>query len=79
VTATSPTTGTVEIGNYAQGIGYVLEVSVSSPLCQQNAEWIVEDLTIGGLAPLADWGAVTFNGTWSTTSGRAQGLMRRQA
>lgn len=71
-TATSPTTGTVEIGNYRLGVGYVLEITVNSPLCQQNVEWIVEDLTIGGLAPLADWGTVTFTGASATTTSGQQ-------
>jgi hypothetical protein len=69
VTATSPTTGTVEIGNYNQGVGYILEITVSTPLCQKNVEWIVEDLTVGGLAPLDDWGTVIFSGASATTLG----------
>lgn len=43
-------------------------------LCEENAEWIVEDFESGGgLVPFADFGTVTFTGATATQNGAAVG------
>ena len=61
VIADSLTSGTATIVNYSTG-QEVTKILTSQPaLCQENAEWIVEDYTeSGGLVPLANFGTVTF-------------------
>ncbi len=44
-------------------------LSSSYALCEQNAEWIVEDYTQGGgLVPLCDFGTVAFTNAYATTN-----------
>lgn len=44
------------------------DLTSSYALCEENAEWIVEDFEEGGsLVPFADFGTVTFTG--ATASG----------
>ncbi|KAI0323936.1 acid proteinase [Cubamyces sp. BRFM 1775] len=61
VIADSLTSGTATLINYSTG-QEVTKILTSQPaLCQENAEWIVEDYTeSGGLVPLANFGTVTF-------------------
>lgn len=68
VTATSLTGGTATIVNRSTGQTVSHTFSGQPALCQENAEWIVEDFSEGGgLVPLANWGTVTFTGVSATT------------
>ncbi|KIL61663.1 hypothetical protein M378DRAFT_82209 [Amanita muscaria Koide BX008] len=62
VTASSTTTGTAVIQNLSNGQTVTQSLSYPQyPLCEQNAEWIVEDFSSGGgLVPFCDFGTVTF-------------------
>ncbi|RPD55203.1 acid proteinase [Lentinus tigrinus ALCF2SS1-7] len=69
VTATSLTGGTATIVNHSTGQTVSHTFSGQPALCQENAEWIVEDFSEGGgLVPLANWGTVTFTGVSAGTS-----------
>ena len=68
VTATSLTGGTATIVNHSTGQTVSHTFSGQPSLCQENAEWIVEDFEEGSsLVPLANWGTVTFTGASATT------------
>jgi hypothetical protein len=78
VTASSTTSGTAVIENLTTGQIVTQELTSSYALCEQNAEWIVEDFEENGsLVPFVDFGTVTFSsatasgpsGTTYTTSG----------
>ncbi|KIL61648.1 hypothetical protein M378DRAFT_82298 [Amanita muscaria Koide BX008] len=59
VTASSTTSGTTLIENLTTGQSESQSLSYPSyPLCEQNAEWIVED---SSLAPFCNFGTVTFS------------------
>ncbi|KAG6375465.1 peptidase A4 family-domain-containing protein [Boletus reticuloceps] len=61
VTATSTTSGSAVIENLTNGQTVTQDITSTYALCEQNAEWIVEDFEEGGrLVPLADFGTVTF-------------------
>ncbi|KAJ8468948.1 hypothetical protein ONZ51_g9312 [Trametes cubensis] len=61
VVATSLTSGTATIINHSTDQEVSHTFSLQPPLCQENAEWIVEDFQEDGeLVPLANWGTVTF-------------------
>ncbi|KAI0367120.1 aspergillopepsin [Pilatotrama ljubarskyi] len=69
VTASSLTSGTATIINHSTGQQVSHSFSGQPSLCQENAEWIVEDFEEnGGLVPLANWGTVTFTGVSAGTS-----------
>ncbi|KAI0824360.1 acid proteinase [Trametes gibbosa] len=69
VTATSRTGGTATIVNHSTGQQVSHSFSGQPALCQENAEWIVEDFEEGGgLVPLANFGTVTFTGASVGTS-----------
>jgi hypothetical protein len=62
VTATSKTSGTAVIKNNTTGKSVSKTITSSAALCEQNAEWIVEDFESGGgLVPFANFGTVTFS------------------
>ena len=64
VTAYSTTSGVAELENLTTGQTVTKDLSSSYALCEQDAEWIVEDFEEnGGLVPFADFGTVTFSGT----------------
>jgi len=68
VNASSTTSGTASINNLTNGQAVSKKLTSSSPLCGQDAEWIVEDYMEGSsLVPFADFGTVTF------TSAKASG------
>ncbi|EIW52514.1 aspergillopepsin [Trametes versicolor FP-101664 SS1] len=70
VTATSRTGGTATIVNHSTGQTVSHTFSGQPALCEQDAEWIVEDFEEGNsLVPLANWGTVTFTG--ATANGAA--------
>ena len=49
-------------------------LSSSSALCEQNAEWIVEDFEEGNsLVPFANFGTVTFSNAEATTKSGTTG------
>ena len=63
VVATSLTGGTATLINHSTGQQVSHTFSGQPALCQENAEWIVEDFSEGNsLVPLANWGTVTFTG-----------------
>ncbi|KAI0035573.1 aspergillopepsin [Vararia minispora EC-137] len=63
VTATSLTSGTATIVNHSTGQTVSHTFSGQPSLCQENAEWIVEDFQQGNsLVPLSNFGTVTFTG-----------------
>ncbi|EIW81321.1 hypothetical protein CONPUDRAFT_165495 [Coniophora puteana RWD-64-598 SS2] len=69
VTATSTTSGTAVIENTTQNQQVTQDLTSSSALCEQDAEWIVEDFEEnGGLVPFADFGTVTFSQASATSS-----------
>lgn len=66
VHATSSMTGTATVDNVSTGKSvthtFTLLGGVQPPLCEQNAEWIVEDFQQGAsLVPFANFGSVTFS------------------
>ena len=68
VTASSRTGGTATIVNHSTGQQVSHTFSGQPALCQENAEWIVEDFEEGGgLVPLANFGTVTFTGASAST------------
>ncbi|KAI1792540.1 acid proteinase [Ganoderma leucocontextum] len=74
VEATSKTSGTASMKNHRTGKRVSHKFSGQSALCQHDAEWIVEDYTLKGLAPFADFGKVTFNdATAHTLAGKTVG------
>ncbi|KAG6916812.1 hypothetical protein DXG01_005277 [Tephrocybe rancida] len=69
VTASSTKSGTAVINNKSTGQTVSKALTSTSSLCQQNAEWIVEDFEEGGsLVPFANFGKVTFSGASATTT-----------
>ncbi|KAH9836726.1 peptidase A4 family-domain-containing protein [Rhodofomes roseus] len=74
VTAASTTSGTAVIENTTTGQRVSQDITSSSALCEENAEWIVEDYEEnGGLVPFANFGTVTFSGAAATTSSGSVG------
>ncbi|EKM56296.1 uncharacterized protein PHACADRAFT_207576 [Phanerochaete carnosa HHB-10118-sp] len=71
VTATSTTSGTAVITNNSNGQTVSTDITSASALCEQDAEWIVEDPgqgSDGSLAPFPNFGTVTFTGASAGTS-----------
>ncbi|KAJ7310581.1 acid proteinase [Mycena albidolilacea] len=69
VTASSATAGTAVIQNVSTGQTVSKALTSSARLCQQNAEWIVEDFEEGNsLVPFANFGTVVFTGASAGTS-----------
>ncbi|EIW87318.1 concanavalin A-like lectin glucanase [Coniophora puteana RWD-64-598 SS2] len=67
-TAHSTTTGTVTIENQTNGQSVTQDVSSTHALCQEYAEWIVEDYEVGsGQAQFDDFGTVTFSSAQAQT------------
>ena len=74
VTATSTKAGTAVITNNSKGKTVTQHITSRSALCEQDAEWIVEDFEEGGgLVPLANWGTVTFTGASAGTASGSTG------
>lgn len=69
VTASSTTSGTAVIENKSTGQRVTQDLNSTSALCEENAEWIVEDFDEeGGQVPFANFGTVTFTNASATTS-----------
>jgi hypothetical protein len=69
VVATSTTTGKVLIENLTNKQTVEDEASSNYPLCQENAEWIVEDVSLGStLASFNDFGTVIFTDASALTA-----------
>ncbi|KIY53723.1 hypothetical protein FISHEDRAFT_63270 [Fistulina hepatica ATCC 64428] len=69
VTATSTTSGTAVIENTTTGQTVSTSITSSYALCEQNAEWIVEDYEEGNSpVAFADFGVVTFTDAEATMS-----------
>lgn len=75
VTTTSTTSGTAIIENKTTGQTVNQPLTSSKALCQQNAEWIVEDFEQGdSLVTFANFGIITFtDAVAKTTSGSTMG------
>ena len=68
VTTSSTTSGKAVIENLTTGTTVSKSLTSSYALCEENAEWIVEDFeSDGSLVPLCDFGAVTFTDAYATT------------
>ncbi|KAI8977717.1 aspergillopepsin [Trametes punicea] len=75
VTATSTTSGTATLINHSTGRWVSHSFSDQPALCEQNAEWVVEDYQEGSEpVPLANWGTVTFTDASAGTSSGTVGL-----
>ncbi|KAI8977706.1 aspergillopepsin [Trametes punicea] len=75
VIATSTTGGIATLINHSTGEQASHTFSGQPALCEQDAEWIVEDFEEGSeLVPLANWGTVTFTGASAGTSSGSVGL-----
>jgi hypothetical protein len=76
VVSTSPTSGTAYISNLSTGQTVSKDFwNQSVPLCQQNAEWIVEDFsTNGSLIPFAGFSDVHITDSSWVANGTAFGL-----
>jgi len=62
VTATSTKAGSAVIKNLSTGKSVTKSLTSTAALCQQDAEWIVEDFEEGSsLVPFANFGTVTFS------------------
>ncbi|EIW87207.1 hypothetical protein CONPUDRAFT_43726 [Coniophora puteana RWD-64-598 SS2] len=73
-TAHTTTTGTVTIENQTNGQKVTQDVSSTSALCQEYAEWIVEDYQSGDSQVVFDnFGTVTFSDAQATTGAGAVG------
>ncbi|KAG8874646.1 hypothetical protein FRB97_005765, partial [Tulasnella sp. 331] len=69
VTASSTKAGTAVIKNNTTGKTVTKSLTSTAALCEQNAEWIVEDFEEGSsLVPFANFGTVTFTNALATTS-----------
>ncbi|KAH9931596.1 peptidase A4 family-domain-containing protein [Fomitopsis serialis] len=74
VTASSTTAGKAVIENVSTGKTVSKSITSSSALCEENAEWIVEDYEEGSsLVPFADFGTVTFTGASASTGSGSTG------
>ncbi|KAF8342490.1 peptidase A4 family-domain-containing protein [Amanita rubescens] len=70
VMATSTTTGNVFIENMSNNQTVQQELSSTFPLCQESAEWIVEDFgSDESLVPFNNFGTVIFKGALAVTAG----------
>ncbi|KAJ7209701.1 peptidase A4 family-domain-containing protein [Mycena pura] len=66
-TVSTATSGTVKIENLSTGVTVSKSLTSSAKLCQENAEWIVEDFEEGSsLVPFANFGTVTFSNAVAT-------------
>jgi hypothetical protein len=69
VSASTSTSGTATVENLTTGLGATIDLTSSSKLGGQNAEWIVEDFTVNGaLVPLANFGTVDFTHCVASTA-----------
>ena len=74
VTATSTKAGTAVITNNTKGKTVTKSITSSAALCEQDAEWIVEDFEEGSsLVPFANFGTVTFTGASAKTASSSVG------
>jgi len=69
VTASSTKAGTAVITNNTTGKTVTQSLTSTAALCEENAEWIVEDFEEGSsLVPFANFGTVTFTNAYATTN-----------
>lgn len=67
VTAFSATSGLATIENLTNGQYKHKHFNSTHPLCRQNAEWVVTEIYLnGGLAPLINFGTMTFKDSKAT-------------
>lgn len=68
IAVTSVKAASVVIENVTTGETVTKSLTSSRPLCEWDAEWIVEDAEDGGsLAPFADFGAITWSNACAAT------------
>ncbi|KAG8888316.1 hypothetical protein FRB98_007974 [Tulasnella sp. 332] len=68
VTATSTKAGTAVITNNTTGKTVAKSLTSTYALCEENAEWIVQDLEEGSsFVPLANFGTVEFTNAYATS------------
>ena len=68
MSATSTTSGSAVITNKSKNQSVTQILTSSAALCEQDAEWIVEDFEEGSsLVQFADFGTVTFSGAGAHT------------
>jgi hypothetical protein len=80
VNVLSSTTGTVKLSNLSTGqsMGKTLTTARGSKLCQQNAEWIVQDFTYDvEQVPMSDFGTVVFTNAAPTHSDGSKERLER--
>jgi hypothetical protein len=78
VTATSTKAGTAVIKNNTTGKSVSKSITSSAALCEQDAEWIVEDFEEGSsLVPMANFGTVTFTGASAGKSSKRDAVWRK--
>lgn len=69
VTAHTRTSGTATITNNSNGVSVTKTITSSYTLCEEDAEWIVEDFDEGSsLAPFANFGTITFTNAEAITN-----------
>lgn len=75
VVASSTTSGTAYITNLSSGQSVSHDFSGQTALCEQNAEWIVEDFESGdSLIPFAEYSTITFSDSSYSSGGSTYGL-----
>jgi hypothetical protein len=75
VNATTTTTGTATVENVTTGKQASIDLTSTSALGGQNAEWIVEDFQQNNeLVAFADFGTVKFTGCVAKTSESSEGI-----
>ncbi|KAF8673947.1 hypothetical protein AX14_005273 [Amanita brunnescens Koide BX004] len=73
VTATSTTSGSAVIENLTTNQTVSKNLNSTSALCEENAEWIVEDYEENGkLVAFTDFGTVNFTNAYATTTSGSQ-------
>ncbi|KAE8377098.1 peptidase A4 family-domain-containing protein [Aspergillus bertholletiae] len=76
VDASSKSGGTATIENLSTGktVSHSFSGESANPLCETNAEWILEDFSSGSsLVPFANFGTVTFTDISVTSGGSSSG------
>jgi hypothetical protein len=74
VSASTSTSGTATVENLTTGLADTIDLTSTSALGGQNAEWIVEDFMVNGaLVPLANFGTVNFEDCVASTGSQNLG------
>ena len=68
VTASSTTSGTATIENLSTSTTVSEEITSTSALCEENAEWILEAYEDSGLDSIPDFGTLTIADAYASTA-----------